>query len=393
MTGIRSLTITMALCMAAASAFASARELLSLPVAAPLRANTQMGDFRTSPQPFPDEHGRIVLKARLRTVGGIAKMNIHLVGDGYAWRHSREIEVAEVPQTFTVEGEMPRSIAKKNEFFVRLDPPATPVFVESVSVSWLPVQTAPSDGREKLVNADFEGGAWGYMRYVPAASTDSRVRRAVVSGGRARPDNICFRSFSYPIVHGRDSTVAVRVRSLDQTSPAEVSLMMIDNAWHIKRKVQTLSEGDWHDIRFSCRMEPSTYNRGYVRVDAKGPGIEIDRMSLAEGVLEGYPPFIDGEILPGGQTLFDSGNHVEFLLRRRNVSGKPGKTKIRILDARGEVVRQIDFAYGREPFSNLGIAIPADHPKGLFEVEAPGVPRIRYAVAENLASRRFSFNP
>lgn len=266
------------------------------------------------------------------------------------------------------------------------------VFTVITAVVWAQEPEEELDCRELLVNSDFEGGAWGYLRYFPRRTFFPTTHRVIIQGGRARPNHTSFRSFCQPIVPGRTYTVAARVRNLTPLTPAKVKLLFVDNAWHIKSKHKKLADGDWHEIRFDCTMKPSRYNLAYVRVDSDSD-IELDRLSLTEGSRKEFPPFVDGELLPCGQTLFDAGREGVFRILRRNVTGRAGETDLEVRDARGRVVGHHRFAYGSERFSEFALAVPATHPKGLFEVFVPGLTPVRYAVLEDLSGCCFSYNP
>lgn len=356
-------------------------------------------DWRTPVMRLPEAHGKIGLKAVLRTSGGESCVSVHLVADSWNWRRTTEVSVTPMPQTVCLDGEIPLEIKKDSTFFAMIViPPGGEIICDRLEILW--EQLDPTESRpgvELFRNADFLGGAWGYMRWYPASRPELAQETNVrVSGGIANPARASFRTFSVALKPETDYTLAIRARNADPAKRAIVSICAVDGEWHAPHHRQALKEGDdWQVVRFPFRTVRSLYCRWYLMVgtDAQGGEIELDRVSLAEGVVEEFPPLPDGELVPGSTTMFTSGRGGVFRVIRRNVTGESGAVNLSVWDAWGRMRSVRALNYGTNAFATCEFEIPADHPRGVFEVGASEGHRVRYCVAEDLSGLACTYNP
>ncbi len=357
--------------------------------------------------PLPRK-GRIELTVWARALNDSAQMTLHLIGDSYAWGKNKSFSLNRNWQKFSFRAEVPPN-PKSPFFWPRIDiAKGEAALIGKISLCYEngEIRKNVVKGKNLIFNPDFLFGTLGWQ--LRADEGQFSEKKGLKQMLRNRPPRrisdtlildagTMLQSRQFSVVPGEEYTVLLRMKNAVPGKNAECQAYLFDGKWQGFAGKFKLTD-EYQTYRFSGKAAQSLYNRMYLRLDALGNAIQIDKVQAAAGTdTELEEPDLTFGIL-GNSILADTDRNAP--LDVRVVMGKnrkkPLNLKMEIRDAWGNLCRRETFHFQPKRDQQKRFTVNPDGKRGVYHVTLSAENQktfFRYAVLKDLSKLTLSEPP
>ncbi|MBN1672057.1 MAG: hypothetical protein JXR37_13545 [Kiritimatiellae bacterium] len=356
-------------------------------------AGTERHSLNSVHMPLPTT-GKMTLSLRARAEKPGSTLNVLLLGDCYAWQKHGRFVLTDSWKEYRIQADCPAKIGKEAFCWVRIDPGNDSTLrLAGARVVWSETSIAAerqsewigAPGKNLVLNPDFELGWTGWL-FDLFNKSNPKTMREMATADRAMPrpgagpdgstafylpsGHIGLISHCMPFTPGKTYTLSADVKGL--TEDSRVWMAFIDTGWALHaRDERTLPAGKWTRLHKTFTWkEPTRTARGYVRFNAGGGGVLLDRVQLEEGERTDYsPPPVMLGLMAAPRNIFARAADAAMTLKVLPAQGLQGRLRINVesRDAWGGVAWQRTITCPADAHSTHTVAIPAEA-LGVFHV-------------------------